>query len=145
MASVASCIVLAIDVGNRAATTIEALAQGDTLRPLQEAFIARDVMQCGYRASDWRSCLLVQHACGKIPSWHLRRRAGEKSAIRSIADVVALDRTADGRCQNASLVLGVAAPTPGRETQIEGPLPGQRLQAADRRHRGVPRRAASGW
>ena len=47
-APVASCMVLAIDVGSRAITTIEGLAQGDTLHPVQEAFIAHDAMQCGY-------------------------------------------------------------------------------------------------
>jgi xanthine dehydrogenase YagT iron-sulfur-binding subunit len=47
-APVASCMVLAIDVGSRAATTIEGLAKGDTLHPVQEAFIAHDAMQCGY-------------------------------------------------------------------------------------------------
>lgn len=47
-APVASCMVLAIDVGSRAVTTIEGLAQGDTLHPVQEAFIAHDAMQCGY-------------------------------------------------------------------------------------------------
>jgi xanthine dehydrogenase YagT iron-sulfur-binding subunit len=47
-APVASCMVLAIDVGNRAITTIEDLAQGDVLHPVQEAFIAQDAMQCGY-------------------------------------------------------------------------------------------------
>ena len=47
-APVASCMVLAIDVGNRMVTTIEGLAQGDTLHPVQEAFIAHDAMQCGY-------------------------------------------------------------------------------------------------
>jgi aerobic-type carbon monoxide dehydrogenase small subunit (CoxS/CutS family) len=47
-APVASCMVLAIDVGSRPVTTIEGLAQGDTLHPVQEAFIAHDAMQCGY-------------------------------------------------------------------------------------------------
>jgi xanthine dehydrogenase YagT iron-sulfur-binding subunit len=47
-APVAACMVLAIDVGNRTVTTIEGLAQGDTLHPVQEAFIAYDAMQCGY-------------------------------------------------------------------------------------------------
>jgi aerobic-type carbon monoxide dehydrogenase small subunit (CoxS/CutS family) len=45
---VASCMLLAIDAGGRAITTIDGLAQGDTLHPVQEAFIAHDAMQCGY-------------------------------------------------------------------------------------------------
>ncbi len=45
---VASCMLLAIDVGPRAVTTIEGLAQGDTLHPVQLAFIEHDAMQCGY-------------------------------------------------------------------------------------------------
>lgn len=47
-APVASCMLLAVDVGSRAVTTIEGLAQGETLHPVQEAFIACDAMQCGY-------------------------------------------------------------------------------------------------
>ncbi len=47
-APVASCMLLAIDVGTRAVTTIEGLAQGDTLHPVQAAFIEHDAMQCGY-------------------------------------------------------------------------------------------------
>lgn len=45
---IASCMILAIDVGPRLITTIEGLAKGDTLHPVQEAFIAHDAMQCGY-------------------------------------------------------------------------------------------------
>lgn len=47
-APVASCMLLAVDVGARAVTTIEGLARGDTLHPVQEAFIAHDALQCGY-------------------------------------------------------------------------------------------------
>ena len=47
-APVASCMLLAIDVGSCAVTTIEGLAQGEALHPVQEAFIAHDAMQCGY-------------------------------------------------------------------------------------------------
>jgi carbon-monoxide dehydrogenase small subunit/xanthine dehydrogenase YagT iron-sulfur-binding subunit len=47
-APVASCMTLAIDVGARAVTTIEGLARGDTLHPVQQAFIDHDAMQCGY-------------------------------------------------------------------------------------------------
>jgi carbon-monoxide dehydrogenase small subunit/xanthine dehydrogenase YagT iron-sulfur-binding subunit len=47
-APVASCMILAIDVGTRVVTTIEGLAPGDTLHPVQQAFIEHDAMQCGY-------------------------------------------------------------------------------------------------
>ncbi|MGZ3425016.1 MAG: (2Fe-2S)-binding protein, partial [Polyangia bacterium] len=47
-APVCSCMTLAIDVGGRAVTTIEGLADGDKLTPIQEQFIAQDAMQCGF-------------------------------------------------------------------------------------------------
>ncbi len=47
-APVASCTILAIDVGDRAITTIEGLARGGALHPVQAAFIAHDAQQCGY-------------------------------------------------------------------------------------------------
>jgi xanthine dehydrogenase YagT iron-sulfur-binding subunit len=45
---VCSCMTLAVDVGSRAVTTIEGLAEGDELHPVQEAFIEHDAMQCGF-------------------------------------------------------------------------------------------------
>ncbi len=45
---VCSCMMLAIEVGTRAITTIEGLAQGDTLHPVQQAFIDHDALQCGF-------------------------------------------------------------------------------------------------
>ncbi len=45
---VCSCMTLAIEVASRAVTTIEGLAQGDRLHPVQAAFIAHDAMQCGF-------------------------------------------------------------------------------------------------
>ncbi len=45
---VASCMMLAIDVGERAVTTIEGLSDGDKLHPVQSAFIEHDAMQCGF-------------------------------------------------------------------------------------------------
>jgi len=45
---VCSCMMLAIEVGNRRVTTIEGLAQGDRLHPVQAAFIEHDALQCGY-------------------------------------------------------------------------------------------------
>ncbi len=45
---VCSCMMLAVEVGPRAVTTIEGLARGDQLHPVQEAFIEHDAMQCGF-------------------------------------------------------------------------------------------------
>jgi xanthine dehydrogenase YagT iron-sulfur-binding subunit len=45
---VKSCLLLAALVEGREITTIEGLAQGDQLHPLQAAFIERDAFQCGY-------------------------------------------------------------------------------------------------
>ena len=43
-----SCMTLAIDVGERHVTTIEGLAEGDGLHPLQAAFVKHDALQCGF-------------------------------------------------------------------------------------------------
>ena len=46
--SVKSCSVLAVQADGGEVTTIEGLADGDTLHPMQEAWIDKDVAQCGY-------------------------------------------------------------------------------------------------
>ena len=48
---VKSCLSLAALVEGREITTIEGLAEGDQLHPLQTAFIERDAFQCGYCTS----------------------------------------------------------------------------------------------
>ena len=45
---VASCMMLAADVGERKVVTIEGLARGDKLHPVQSAFIEHDAVQCGF-------------------------------------------------------------------------------------------------
>jgi xanthine dehydrogenase YagT iron-sulfur-binding subunit len=45
---VASCMMLAVDVGERKVVTIEGLAHGDRLHPVQSAFVAHDAVQCGF-------------------------------------------------------------------------------------------------
>ena len=48
---VKACLSLAALVEGREITTIEGLAQGEQLHPLQSAFIERDAFQCGYCTS----------------------------------------------------------------------------------------------
>jgi carbon-monoxide dehydrogenase small subunit len=46
--AVASCSVLALQVEGREITTIEGIAQGAKLHPLQEAFLDKGGFQCGF-------------------------------------------------------------------------------------------------
>ena len=43
-----ACLLLAVDCDGREITTIEGLAQGDELDPVQQAFIEHDAFQCGF-------------------------------------------------------------------------------------------------
>ncbi len=45
---IVSCLALAVQYDGRSITTVEGLAKGDTLHPLQQAFIEHDGFQCGY-------------------------------------------------------------------------------------------------
>jgi len=45
---VVSCLVLAAMVHDRPITTVEGLATGEQLHPLQRAFVEHDAMQCGF-------------------------------------------------------------------------------------------------
>ena len=46
-----SCVTRVGSVGQKAITTIEALAAGDKLHPVQEAFLEAEAFQCGYCTS----------------------------------------------------------------------------------------------
>ena len=48
---VLSCLTLAISSEGREVTTIEGLAQGEELHPMQRAFVRHDAFQCGYCTS----------------------------------------------------------------------------------------------
>jgi xanthine dehydrogenase YagT iron-sulfur-binding subunit len=59
-----ACLLLAIDCDGREITTIEGLASGSELHPVQQAFIDADAFQCGYCTSGQilsLSCLLNEN------------------------------------------------------------------------------------
>ena len=46
--TVYACMTLALDADGKKVETVESLARGDKLHPLQAAFIERDALQCGF-------------------------------------------------------------------------------------------------
>ena len=46
--TVNSCLVLALEADGQEITTVEGLAEGDVLHPIQEAFVEEAGMQCGF-------------------------------------------------------------------------------------------------
>jgi xanthine dehydrogenase YagT iron-sulfur-binding subunit len=65
-----SCLILAVSKDGADITTIEGLAQGDELHPLQAAFVERDAFQCGY-CTPGQIC----SAAGLISEGHAHTRA----------------------------------------------------------------------
>lgn len=46
--AVVSCLVLAVEADGKSVVTVEGLARGGELSPLQRAFVAKGAIQCGY-------------------------------------------------------------------------------------------------
>ena len=49
--AIASCLLTADQAARMEITTVEGLAEGDRLHPVQRAFVEEDAMQCGYCTS----------------------------------------------------------------------------------------------
>jgi xanthine dehydrogenase YagT iron-sulfur-binding subunit len=102
---VKSCLSLAALVERREITTIEGLATGDRLHPLQAAFIERDAFQCGYCTSGQImagvACIAEGHAGSpqEIRDWmsgNLCRCGAYDNIVAAIQDAAAvLGSTAD--------------------------------------------------
>ena len=93
---VKSCLSLAALAEGRDITTIEGLAQGDRLHPLQTAFIERDAFQCGYCTSGQImagvACIAEGHAksAQEIRDWmsgNLCRCGAYDHIVAAIQDV----------------------------------------------------------
>jgi xanthine dehydrogenase YagT iron-sulfur-binding subunit len=65
-----SCLILAVSRDGADITTIEGLAEGEELTPLQAAFIERDAFQCGY-CTPGQIC----SAAGLLSEGHAHTRA----------------------------------------------------------------------
>ncbi|WP_244817464.1 (2Fe-2S)-binding protein [Caballeronia sp. Lep1P3] len=71
-----TCLALAVSYDGAAITTIEGLASGDTLHPMQQAFIDCDAFQCGY-CTPGQICSAV----GMLSEGHARDAAEVREAM----------------------------------------------------------------
>jgi len=64
---VLSCLTLAATVSGKTVTTIEGLADGERLHPMQQAFLDHDGFQCGYCTSGqiMSAVALMREPCGE--------------------------------------------------------------------------------
>jgi xanthine dehydrogenase YagT iron-sulfur-binding subunit len=100
---VKSCLSLAALVEGREITTIEGLAQGEQLHPLQDAFIERDAFQCGYctpgQIMAGAACIAEGHAGSpqEIRDWmsgNLCRCGAYDHIVAAIQDAARATRSA---------------------------------------------------
>jgi xanthine dehydrogenase YagT iron-sulfur-binding subunit len=102
---VKSCLALAALVEGREITTVEGLAQGDQLHPLQTAFIERDAFQCGYctpgQIMAGMACIAEGHAGSpeQIREWmsgNLCRCGAYDHIVAAIQDAAQVIRSGRG-------------------------------------------------
>lgn len=101
---VRSCLVFAVQAQGRAVRTVEGLADGDALHPLQEAFMEHHGLQCGYCTPGFlmlaaavleRDPRLDEAALLDLASSNLCRCTGYDGILKSIR--AAADRMAEER------------------------------------------------
>ena len=63
-----ACMMLAIDASGAEITTIEGLAQGGKLHPVQQAFIEKDALQCGFCTPGMIMSCAALHGRNKNPN-----------------------------------------------------------------------------
>jgi xanthine dehydrogenase YagT iron-sulfur-binding subunit len=102
---VLSCLTLAATVRDKAVTTVEGLADGDDLHPVQQAFIECDGFQCGFCTSGqiMSAVALIEegHATGdaSIREW----MAGNICRCGAYANIVAAVKQAAGSSRRLDL------------------------------------------
>jgi xanthine dehydrogenase YagT iron-sulfur-binding subunit len=85
-----SCLLLAVAQDGRRITTVEGLAEGERLHPMQEAFLDRDAFQCGY-CTPGQLCSavgLLTEAADGFPSSVTPDTADPGAPVRLTADEI---------------------------------------------------------
>jgi hypothetical protein len=92
-----SCLALAAQFEGRSITTIEGLASGSVLHPLQQAFIDHDGFQCGYAALARSVPLLPPSFLFRPERWHMRHGAARRDPLRRRTGIIRAFELAEKR------------------------------------------------
>jgi xanthine dehydrogenase YagT iron-sulfur-binding subunit len=118
---VLSCLTLAASADGRDVTTIEGLAKGDTLHPMQAAFIKYDAFQCGY-CTPGQICsavgLLEEARRGHVS--HVTEDVAAAATATSLSDDEIRERMSGNICRCGAypkIVAAVQEVHSGRETR----------------------------
>lgn len=103
-----SCLTLAAMHEGDEITTIEGLAEGDRLHPVQVAFIARDGFQCGY-CTPGQICSAVGMLGEARAGWPSHASADVAAASVGLTDVEIRERMSGNICRCAAYPNIVAA------------------------------------
>jgi xanthine dehydrogenase YagT iron-sulfur-binding subunit len=94
-----ACLMLAVRSQGRAITTIEGLALGDELHPMQAAFLEHDAFQCGYCTSGqiMSAVALIEEGHGGSDAEIREYMSGNICRCGAYPNIVAAVRHAAGR------------------------------------------------
>jgi xanthine dehydrogenase YagT iron-sulfur-binding subunit len=102
-----ACLTLAVMHEGDEITTIEGLANGDTLHPMQAAFVARDAFQCGY-CTPGQICSAVG-MLGEAASGWPSHAGVDVAATAELSDAEIRERMSGNICRCAAYPNIVAA------------------------------------
>ncbi|MFE2294724.1 (2Fe-2S)-binding protein [Streptomyces sp. NPDC059452] len=118
---VVSCLSLAVAAEGREITTIEGIAEGDDLHPVQQAFLDLDGYQCGY-CTPGQICsaiaVIEEHAAG-WPS-AVTDDVGPEAAPPPLTPEEIRERMSGNLCRCGAYVSIVQAVARGAQTHAEG-------------------------
>jgi nicotinate dehydrogenase subunit A len=103
-----SCVTRVGSVGAKAITTIEALAQGEHLHPVQQAFLDAEAFQCGYCTSGMIMAAVGLLKTNPNPSEQDVARLMDRSVCRcgTYPRIVKAVRLAAERMRTGTVVMG---------------------------------------
>ena len=96
---VLSCLTLAVAAQNKEITTIEGLARGDRLHPMQQAFLEHDGFQCGYCTPGqiMSAVALLGEPCGPTDDDVRENMSGNLCRCGAYANIIAAIQDVRGR------------------------------------------------